>query len=799
MKSTPVIRFTVYFTLGIILQHIFMLSVPLILSILLPSIAGAVLISKIKSARFTKIPTLLLTAIAIICSGAFVYHMQDPRVKEYPFPEKDVREIQLFGKIDNISLFYKDRIHFTVRTDSILYKTFVNRRAYLIDCYLKEEDSYKLQKLYGKILPGNTIALAGNYSRGRESRNPGEFDFAKYLSDRGIAGMMHSKGAYNFHLLDDTKDEIASAIFTVRKIIDERIDRLFDAETGGLVKGLLLGDKNEISEDMQTSFINAGVAHVLAVSGLNVAYVSIIIFLLLGRFSLKTRYIGSGVGIFLFWIIAGGSPPVLRAVIMGYVVVINALTNRNSSPLNTLFVSAAIILAIAPQDLFTASFQLTFTGVLSLVIVYAPLKEMINQAGIKNVMVRKSILFFAATFAAQIGTIPITDFYFGKLSITALLSNLIVIHAINFAMGGAIMVLIISVVATQIAMPAGYGCNLLVHFIYETVKFFGAESYSYLSIPRFGLIGVFGYYLMLSVFLFFIPRFTTIKSKLVFITTVCIALLLFQNITRTRLLPDNTLCVISADVGQGDASLIIFPTGRSMLIDAGNADARYDNGKKVLIPLLNYLEIPAVDYGVISHFDSDHYKGFASLIRAGKIKNICISPCSGKQEDVDRFVTFATLSGTNVLYAEDTTWVTDGCIVHFLSGNALPMRDFLSLNDKSLILKCIYGKNSFLFTGDAQNIREHLILPRHKDYLRSDVLKVAHHGSKYGTSEEFLNAVTPKIGLISAGINNRFHHPSTEVLDRLNANSISVLRTDKEGAIILLSDGHSIHRLLWRE
>ena len=799
MKESPVIRFTVYFTSGIILQHLFMPSVLLILILLLLGMAGLT-ISKFRDvSRLTKLPAIIFGCMTIIACGALVYQMQDPRVKEYPFPEKEVQGVQFFGRIESIDLLHNQRLHLTISSDSIMYKTYSKRKTYQIDCYIKETEISKLQKLYGKINPGNTIVIIGDYSRGTESRNPGEFDFAKYLEDKGIAGVVQVKGTHNVHLLNDKKEVAASIILSIRKAIDERIDLLFDDETAGLVKGLLLGDKNEISEDMQTWFVNAGVAHVLAVSGLNVAFVSLMIMLLLGRFSLKTRYIGSGIGILFFWMIAGSSPPVLRAVIMGYVVILNALMNRNSSALNTLFISAAIILLIAPQDVFSPSFQLTFVGVLSLVLVYPPLKEMVDQLHIKNAILRKALLFFALTFAAQLGTMPLTDYYFGKLSVTALFSNFFVVPAISGIMGGSMMALLVSVVAPQTAMLLGYGNNALVHFIYWVVKLCGADSYAFVSLPRFGMFGVFGYYGLLTIFLFYLPKFSSHKSKLVLIVLVCLSLLFFQNICRTRLLPENMLSVISADVGQGDASFILFPNGKSMLVDAGNADARYDNGKKVLLPLIDYLEIPVIDYGVISHFDSDHYKGFASLIRAGKIKNICVSSCSGRKEDVERFVEFAKLSGTRVLYPEDTTWILDGCMLHFLSGKALPMRDFLSLNDKSLMLKCTYGKKSFLFTGDAQKVRESFLLARYKDHLHSDVLKVAHHGSKYGTSEEFLAAVAPGVGLISAGVRNRFHHPSAEVLERLQADSISIFRTDKEGAIILCSDGKSIKHLNWHE
>lgn len=794
--ATPMGKFTVCFTAGIIIQRFLNIPFILLLAIALLCV-GALFLLKGRREYQTNI-ILFLTFFTIIASGALVFETRNPEVRHYPLPVRDLKDVTVFGSIDKMELLHDGYMTVYIAADSIQHGAFMSREKCSIKSFIRDELPVALHKTYDMLWPGNKIALTGNYTRGREQRNPGEFDYAEMLRTQGIAGVLHVKNTAHVYIIDTKKDYFASMIFSMRKTIDERIDKLFDAQSAGLAKGLLLGDKAEISDEMQTSFINAGVAHVLAVSGLNVFYVSFIIFLLLGRWSLITRHIGSGIGILIFWAMAGNSPPVLRAVLMAYVVTINVIANRDSSPLNTLFVSAGIILFFAPEDVFTPSFQLTFMGVLSLLVVYPVLKETANTYLPDVQWLRKGVLFIALTFAAQLGTIPVTNYYFGKMSITGMMANCIVVPAINIIMGAQIMSLILSMISTSLGMLLGGGCSLMTSVVYWFVKVFGAESYSYVAVARFGLAGILLYYSLLTTFLYYLPRFKTLKSKLILISLTVIALLVVQETARSTFLHNGKLEVMSVDVGQGDASLILFPNNKTMLIDAGYASPAYDNGKRVLLPLLNYLGIKKIDYGVISHFDADHYKGFASLIKSGRIENICISPCSGNEQEVARFVEYAKLSDVHVLTPEDTTWMMNDCVLHFFSGRTMPLVAYQTQNDKSLCVMLKYGDKKFFSAGDAQKEREEFLMQRFGSALDCDVLKVTHHGSRFGTTDAFIKELSPDIATISVGINNIYHHPNKDVIERLRNNNTTVYRTDKEGAIILECDGGSIRHINWR-
>lgn len=794
--ATPMGKFTVCFTAGIILQRFLNIPFIVLLSIVVLC-ACALYLLKRRSEYHTNI-ILLLTFFTIISSGALVFETRNPEVRHYPLPVRDLKDVSVFGTVDKMELMHDGYMTVFIETDSIQHGAFMSREKCSIKSFIRDELPVALHKTYDMLWPGNKIALTGNYTRGREQRNPGEFDYAEMLRTQGIAGVLHVKNTAHVYIIDTKKDCFASLIFSMRKIINQRIDTLLDAQSAGLAKGLLLGDKSEISDEMQTSFINAGVAHVLAVSGLNVFYVSFIIFLLLGRWSLTTRYIGSGLGILIFWAMAGNSPPVLRAVLMAYVVTINVLTNRDSSPLNTLFVSAGIILFFAPEDVFTPSFQLTFMGVLSLLVVYPVLKETADIYLPDIQWLRKIVLFIALTFAAQMGTIPVTNYYFGKMSVTGLLANCFVVPFINLLMGAQIMALILSMLSTSLGLLLGSGCNAMTFIVYWFVKLFGAESYSYVAVARFGLAGIILYYSLLTVFLYYLPRFKTLKSKLILIPLVVIALLVVQETARSTFLHNGKLDVLSVDVGQGDASLILFPNNTTMLIDAGYSSPAYDNGERVLLPLLNYLGIKKIDYGVISHFDADHYKGFVSLIKSGRVSNICISPCSGDMLDVARFIEYAKLSNVKVLMPEDTTWMMNDCVLHFFSGRTMSLLEYQTQNDKSLCVMLKYGNKKYFFTGDAQKEREKFLMQKFGSALDCDVLKVTHHGSRFGTTDAFIKELSPDVATISVGINNIYYHPNKDVIERLHNNNVTVYRTDQQGAIILECDGGGIRHINWR-
>jgi competence protein ComEC len=251
------------------------------------------------------------------------------------------------------------------------------------------------------------------------------------------------------------------------------------------------------------------------------------------------------------------------------------------------------------------------------------------------------------------------------------------------------------------------------------------------------------------------------------------------------------------DVGQGDSFLIKFPNGKTALVDAGNTTIAFDNGDRVIIPLLNYLGIKKIDYGIVTHIDADHYAGFVALILEGMIGEIFKPEIDTSLSKDNRFEEFIQERGIPVKYFKEEKIEVGNSSIYFLYDDEVKNLAGESTNNRSGIFKLVYGKTSFLFTGDVEKNVEKFYANKYQYFLDSDVLKVGHHGSKTSSSEEFIEFVTPKISLISAGYKNKFGHPVKEIIDRLKNNGSIIYRSDLQKAILLRSDGNSIVLINW--
>lgn len=236
--------------------------------------------------------------------------------------------------------------------------------------------------------------------------------------------------------------------------------------------------------------------------------------------------------------------------------------------------------------------------------------------------------------------------------------------------------------------------------------------------------------------------------------------------------PNPDLAVYFLDIGQGDATLITAPTGQNILIDAGP-----DNG--VVYQVAKYLPWweHTIDYAIITHWHDDHFMGLAELTRHYKIKNILVTTEMPADINYPKLNTTIVKAGENFVLAPDLSF-------QVLSAEYLN-EDF---NDNSLVMKLSYGNIDFLFTGDLTSLGEARLLSNNF-ILDSEVLKIGHHGSKYSSSPEFLQAVSPEVCLIQSGIDNKFGHPHEEILDRLFSIGCDIYRNDQLGTVTIKSSG----------
>ncbi len=336
-------------------------------------------------------------------------------------------------------------------------------------------------------------------------------------------------------------------------------------------------------------------------------------------------------------------------------------------------------------------------------------------------------------------------------------------------------------------------------FLFSIVRLIGRFEFSFISIQKFSLFDSILFYSAAFFLALIWKSLSNWKSKFIVLLLTNFILFTGFRIDDSDLLPNNKLSVLTVDVGQGDAILVKFPDGKTALIDGGNATEFFDNGERILIPLLNLLGIDKIDYGFITHSDADHYKGYMTLIEKRRVKQI-FKPLPDYSSSSDAELEGAIKKNEiPIKYYGKAILRIGGTSLYILNDTANYNYRNMSMNDRSGVFKLVYGKKSFLFTGDAGIKAENYYLKHYGNFLRSNVLKAGHHGSKTSSGEKFLSAVNPQYALISVGTLNRFKHPSPEIIERFNSMGINLLRTDKLGAVLLHSDGVGIKNINWKK
>ncbi len=282
------------------------------------------------------------------------------------------------------------------------------------------------------------------------------------------------------------------------------------------------------------------------------------------------------------------------------------------------------------------------------------------------------------------------------------------------------------------------------------------------------------------------------KNKIVLFTILLIFILILSSCTTTTtvsedIMPNDRLIVTYLDVGQADSILIQEPSGKTMMIDAGN-----NNDAEYVIDYLNKLQINRIDYLIGTHPHEDHIGSMDKVIDNFDIGTIYMPKKISNTktfEDVLKSIKNKNLKVTAPVPGNVFSLGKAKCTI--LS----PISDeYSNTNNYSITVKVEYGKTSFLFTGDAEKEPEQEMIKMWGNDLKADVLKVGHHGSSSSSTDEFLEKVNPSLAVISVGKDNDYNHPHEETLEKLNRLNIPVLRTDELGNIIITSDGNNIYK-----
>ncbi len=797
MRRFPLINFVILFCTGILAEYYFKVLPDTVFYITPGLFFISIIVYFIKKFPLRLILLNISIYALVFIIGALHFKLDSNSVVSYPFEHARIKNVNVYGEVASVKLPQQKKISFTLSVDSLRHENGASFINFNLLCNLKDLSNRKQNDCFEKLKVGNRIKISGSIFKPRNQRNPGEFDYENYLNRIGTSALL-SFGNKDSLILVEESPNFNNIIFNARLGIDKIFKELNNDDASAFLKGILLADRGEIDFETRGKFVNAGVVHILAVSGLHVGFIVLIFIIITSRFNIYVRSGITIIGLLMFLLITNSPASVFRATVMGITLIITFLANRKFNSYNALAIAALIILIFDPSELFNPGFQLSFSAVLSIVAIYPIFSKSIYRLRLKQNWLNKLLLFWSVSLAAQIGTLPFTIIYFHKLSIIALFANLIVIPLVALIVSTGIVTLIFYPISVWVADAYAAVNDILISALHQFVDWSGSSSISHLNIYQFSVIDALIFYFIVIAGFVLYKKLETVKSKIIFIILIIVNFMVLIQIDNTDLLPEGKLSIVAIDIGQGDATLIKFPNNQTALIDAGNATQSFDNGEMVIYPLLARLGIDSIDYGFITHVDADHYRGFLSLFKKGIIKKLykpVLEPELKKDFRLDSLIKAAEIP---LSYYHNNILEFDEVKFYVLNDSVASKMLNLSTNDKSGIFKIVFGENSFLLTGDAGfKIEKHLI-EKYGAFLQSDLLKIGHHGSKHSTSVDFLETVNPEYGLISAGVINKFNHPTTEVLERLKSKNIKIQRTDLSGAVIYQSDGSSIEIIDWR-
>ncbi len=536
---------------------------------------------------------ILLSLLAFLISlftGALMLELSGYQKTKYPFQNEMLRDVIIKGNVTNIDLPRKNKITFNLNVNSISGFRIKNSPfVFNVNVY---DSPPSLQFLYNNLTVGDSVEMLGTVMRAPRKENPGEFDYEKYLLQKGIAGLVKCYDAFDVNVYKRKNFSLKEFAFEIRKNIDEALNKIYNRDAYALLRGLLLADRGEIPNEIKLNFVNTGVIHVLAVSGLHVGYVLLIFLLLFNRFTIFYRYSFALAGLFLFALITGMPTSVVRATLMATFGIISFLSNRNYNVLNSVALAALVVLVFNPGEIFNPGFQLSFTAVLSIVFFAPVFKRKIYDLGINNKYIANILLFLSVTLSAQIGTLPFTMAYFGKLSLVSLVANLLVIPLIGFILGIGILSLLAFLFSIWLSKVFAVTNSFLIFILYKIVEFGGSQSFSYLNVKEFSFYDSLVYFVALFLI---VALFKKVKPKFVaFLFSIIVFAVSYFLITAAQEenFPKGKLIVFAPETDDGNFYVVSFPDGKKWIFDFTPPNKNYFIFRKVQI--LNNLDLDCI-------------------------------------------------------------------------------------------------------------------------------------------------------------------------------------------------------------
>ena len=712
----------------------------------------------------------------------------------------------------------------TVIVQGKIYK--IENTAFGTNIYLKGvevengEKSVSVKRIFvntekiPNVKIGNIIKVRGKLRQFEEAANKGNFDSRKYYLSLGFYGKIE---AGTIEVINSEYSGIRQGLYELRMVIIERLEKLCSDNKGifsiinnknGIIGAIILGDKTDLDSDIKELYSVSGIAHILAISGLHISFIGMAIYRLLRR---RFRFLFSAAVsipvVLSFGIMSGFGISTIRAIIMFILKIIGEVLGRKYDAITAISLAGLVLLVQNPFVVCNSGFQMSFGAIIAIVLILPIVEEILNTDN-------KIIKVLSANFTISLVMNPILAWNYYELPTFSFLLNIVVVPLMSVVIVSSIVGIFCSCIMFGFGKAVIFpGCGILELYTF-LCNIINKSSVASIVVGQPKVTIIIVYYAILLVVLFGLKNIRTkytraekerniikketglvlekkakkerrIKGQNVKLRLACIAGFLLLNYL-IYYIPNPGFYITFINVGQGDGILIHGDNGTKVMVDGGSTSEK-QVAKNCIVPYLKAEGIGTIDYSIITHTDKDHISGILEILENNnsnriRIKNLVMPDINMKDDTYNELIEKAKLKKINVLYIKKGDTLSLGktkikCIYPETTTTASDKNDYctvLSVKNKT---------SKILLTGDISKEIEEKI----KDDIEENytVLKVAHHGSNYSSSEKFLKKVNPKYSIISVGKNNSYGHPENETMERLRKQGGVIYRTDEKGGITI--------------
>jgi competence protein ComEC len=656
---------------------------------------------------------------------------------------------------------------------------------------------------------GRHVALTAALREPAIYLNPGVPDDRERLARRGVVlvGTVKSSALVEVTAPGSPLSELAVRCRSWTRRHLARDVGYWSRRSGSVAAAILLGDRTGLSDEDERRLQEAGTYHVIAISGGNIALLTALLFGALRALRVPHRAAAVLAILLLqfYGLLVTSGPSVDRAITAATLYLAARVLDHRGSPINVLATAAVLAVARSPLATFDPGFILSFGATLGIL---GGVPKLIALMRPRRGPVRMVLGVLAATISAEIVLAPVAAALFSRITVAGLLLNFAAIPLMTVIQAGSLAALASSFY-DPIALNAGRIVHLAVEALLGSARLVDVAPWLSRSTapPAWWLL--FAYYAALAAAVA-MPRLLRPAAALVAAT----AALIYAGcpLTSRDVVPDpqpGAMRVVFIDVGQGDATLVMLPGGRAMLVDAGGFPipalqdaesghaAGFDIGERVVAPALRAFGVRALDALVLTHGDPDHVGGAMSVLRLFRPRAVWEGVQVAAHRDLDALGAAADRIGAERRGVVAGDRVQLGAVQIRVLHPPIPEWERQRVrNEDSVVLEIRLGDVAVILPGDIGKEGEDAVLP-HLSSARLVVLKAPHHGSATSSTAPFLEALRPAAAIFSAGRANRFGHPAPGVVARYRAMGVEMFSTAQDGAVIVDTDGTSVDIRGW--